>query len=132
MIIGDKLVSFRTNPFYCQDKFVKLGYAIYRSQKYFNGFVVEFENNPAYKEDVETEVSLEEIKEFFGEDWEEIEGELSENVKFTHFVSSPFSWDCLYLKNYFSLININKRTIGDIEYLTIRGVNSRSKYCLPH
>ena len=101
MIAGDKLVKFRTKPFNNQEEYAKNGYAIYRENVIYIGFVTKWAINPKFREDVETEVSIEEIKEVFGKDWEEVKNKVLEGDKFVHFISSPFTWDCLAGREYY-------------------------------
>lgn len=103
MIAGDELVKFRTTPTINQETFAESGYAIYREQKYFTGFVIQWKENPKYFEGVETEVGEDEIKKVFGEDWDKIKNKIKEGDKFVYFTSSPYSWDHLFGRDYYCI-----------------------------
>lgn len=103
MIVDDKLVKFRAIPLVDQKKYATNGYAIIRNNNIYTGFVTNWKENPKFYEDVETEVSLSEIQQIFGADWEEIESKLIEGDQFIYYNSSPFSWDCLAGREYYCI-----------------------------
>jgi hypothetical protein len=94
MLAGDELIQFKVNPIPEQNKFAKLGYAIFRDQKLITGIVVRWEANPLYDMDSSTEVSLEKISNAFGDKWEDIKNEIKEGDKFLFCETSPSTWAC--------------------------------------
>ena len=62
------------------------------------------EEDQTYFENIVSEVSLEEIKSVFGEDWDKIKDKLQGNEKFVHFSSSPFFWENLVGREYYYIM----------------------------